>query len=631
MSRVLLTALVALPAAGGALLALAGRRADRAAPAIGLLLAAATLALAVGAAIARPAVDAPFLAGIRAGLAVDGLSALMVVTVGGATLAVLGFAAGEAALRTARFVGFVLVFAAAMLVTVTATTLAPLLFAWEVMGAASWALIGYHWREPERVRAAHTASFTTRAADLGLYLAAGAALAGGVGSLALAELPSATSPWLHVVAAGVVVAALGKSAQLPFSFWLSRAMAGPSPVSALLHSATMVAAGAYLLLRLGPLLGATGWAGHLVAWAGAATALLLGLVAVAQRDLKQLLAASTAAQLGFMVLAAGAAGVTAGALQLVAHAATKSLLFLAAGAWLVALGTKQLGELRGAARRFPLVGGTFTVGAASLAGLPPLSLWVSKDAVLAAALDRSPGLYVVGLAAALVSAVYSAKAVWWVWQPAARPHEQRAPSGQIGVAMGTPLVVLAALAAGLGLLAVPLRPDPAPAGWELLVSAALAVAGVAFALRVGDRLPGRVSRESAARADLLDESAVRANRDGGTARWTDAFGGWLELERAAHVVVVRPTLAVAHALARFDDRVLDRAVDAASGAVVRAGQVLDRRGELSVDGVVGAVAAGSRALGRLARRPQTGLLHQYYAQTAAALAVLALLVIVVRG
>jgi NADH-quinone oxidoreductase subunit L len=249
---VLLSSLVAVPLLAGAGLVVAGRRADRVAPAAGVLVAAAALALAIAAAVTRPAADAPLVAGIRAGLAVDGLSALMIVTVAGVTLAVLAYAAGEVELRTARFVGFMLLFAGAMLVTVTATTLAVLLMAWEVMGAMSWALVAYRWREPESVGAAHTAFLTTRLADVGLYVAAGAALAGGVGTLALAELPAARVPWLHVVVAGLVLAALGKSAQLPFSFWLSQAMRGPSPVSALLHSATMVAAGAYLLLRLAP-------------------------------------------------------------------------------------------------------------------------------------------------------------------------------------------------------------------------------------------------------------------------------------------------------------------------------------------------------------------------------------------
>ncbi|OZM76609.1 hypothetical protein CFP66_40375 [Pseudonocardia sp. MH-G8] len=595
----MLWSLVTLPLVAGGLLALAGRRADRAAQVLGGLVATVVVALATAAALVRPAVDAPLFAGIRAGLGVDGLSALMVLTVAGVTLAVLVFAAGEPELCTARFVGFVLLFAGAMLVTVTATTLAVLLMAWEVMGAMSWALVGYDWREQQKVRAAHTAFLTTRLADLGLYVAAGAALAGGVGTLALDGLAGAAAPWLHVVAAGVVVAALGKSAQLPFSFWLSRAMEGPSPVSALLHSATMVAAGAYLLLRLVLLLDATGWAAPTVASIGAATALLLGLVAVAQADLKQLLAASTCAQIGFMVLAAGAGGVTAGGLQLVAHAATKSLLFLGAGAWLVVLGTKRLGELRGAARRYPLVGVTFTVGAATLAGLPPLSLWVTKDAVLAAALERSPALYSAGLAASVVSAVYATKAVWFVWQPA--PGGAVDPPERVSASMRAPLVGLAGTAAVLGLLAVPLTVEPAPKWWELTLSAVLATGTVALTWRLGHRAP---------------EAHVLA--------------GWLGLERAAHAVVVRPTLGLARALARFDDVVIDGWVIAVARTTRVTASGLDRRGELSVDGAVRGIAAGARALGRLARRPQTGQLHHYYAQAAAVLAALALFVIVLR-
>ncbi len=603
----LLWSLVAVPVLGGALLAVAGRRVDRFAGVIGALLAGVVLAMAVAAALVRPSVDAALFVGIRAGLAVDGLSALMVLTVAAATVAVLVFAAGEAELRTARFTGFVLLFAGAMLVTVTATTLAVLLMAWEVMGAMSWALVGYHWRDRATIGAAHTAFLTTRLADLGLYLAAGAALAGGVGSLALDELPAAANPWRQLLVAGLVLAALGKSAQLPFSFWLSRAMAGPSPVSALLHSATMVAAGAYLLLRLVPLLQASSWAGPAVAWVGAATALLLGLVAVVQTDLKQLLAASTCAQIGFMVLAAGSGGVAGGAVQLASHAATKSLLFLAAGAWLVALGTKQLDGLRGAARRFPLVGVAFTVGAAALAGVPPLSLWASKDAVLAAALDHGVPLYAAGLAAAVVSALYSAKAVWYVWQPppATSPVVEQAPTGTVSGPMRPPLVVLALLAATLGVLPLltsgALQVAPAPAAWELWLSAVLAVVAAAvgwrFAARIGAPRP---------------------------------LSGWLGLERAAHIVLVRPTFALARALARFDDRVLDRAVGASASAARAAARTLDRRGELSFDGVVRAIAAGSRWLGRLARRPQTGQIHQYYAQAAVALATLALILIVAR-
>ncbi|MEW2630826.1 proton-conducting transporter membrane subunit [Streptomyces sp. NPDC048389] len=671
---VLLWLLVALPLLTGGALAVAGRAADRLAPAVGVAASLATLGLAIATGVGRPAVHAPLFAGMEAGLRVDALSAVMVITVAAVTTAVLVFAAGQPdrSAGQARFFGLMLLFAGAMLVTVTATTLPLLLMAWEIMGATSWALIGFRWHEPPGVHAAATAFLTTRAADLGLYLAAGAAVAGGAGSLELDALRTVDSPWLHVVTAGMVLAALGKSAQLPFSFWLSRAMEGPSPVSALLHSAAMVAAGAYLLLRLHPLLTATAWAGPLVAWTGAATAVLLGVVAVAQTDLKQLLAASTCAQVGFMVLAAGTAGVAAGTAHLVAHAAVKAGLFLAAGAWLTALGTKHLPALRGAAHTYPLVGACFTVSALALAGLPPLSLWATKDEVLAAAYAHSTALYAVGLAAAAVSALYSVKALWYVLRPlpgdaaprygpeppgdAAPAHDAEPPGDaapahgparpgthRTGRATNAPLLVLAFGAATLGVLALPgvaraLRStlgtpgEPTPRLWELVLSAAVALAAAGLVWWRGPR-PGPVP------------GAVR--------RWA---AGWLGLEGAAHLLVVRPVMALARTLAAFDDRIVDgsvrraarggtalartlaafddRIVDGAVRQVTRGGlatsRLARRADDEGIDALVSAVAAGARRLGGLARRPQTGLLHQYYAQAALGFAVLVLILLLVR-
>lgn len=602
--------LSAVPLAVGASLACTGRRGDRIAPLAGVLTAALVLLLAVLAAATRPAASAPLFAGIEASVAVDGLSAVVVVTVAAVTLVVLVFSVGEPDLG-ARYVGLMLLFAGAMLLTVTAAGLALLLMAWEVMGATSWALIGYRWHEPHRARAADVAFLATRAGDLGLYLAAGAAIAGGVGTLELAELPTAAQPWLAVLTAGIVVAALGKSAQLPFSFWLSRAMEGPSPVSALLHSATMVAAGGYLLLRSQPVLAASGWGEPVVAWFGAVTVVVLGLVAMAQTDLKQLLAASTSAQIGYIVLAAGVGGVAGGTSQFVAHAATKAALFLAAGAWLTALGTKALPALRGAARRYPSLGVPFTVAAASLAGLPPLSLWVSKDEVLAAALARSPALYVAGLLGAVIAAAYSAKAVWFVWRPepsdvAAGWDTEERGTRHVSAFAPPALVALAGSAAVLGVLALLpvgelVGAQGAPAAWELALSAVLAGGAAATAWWWGDRpIPG-----------------------------TRPLHGWLGLERGAEALLVTPTMALARALATFDDRVLHRAVLAVPAAGLRLARLADRRAEFSISGAVAGVVAGARRLGELARRPQTGQLHQYYAQAAVALAVLALLVVVV--
>jgi NADH-quinone oxidoreductase subunit L len=645
VSIILLWLLPALPAAVGGLLLIV----RRAARTVSIAAAVITLALAVYAAVTRPVASARLFSGVGEGLAVDGLSAVMVVTVAVAGLAVLVFAAGE--LREARFHGLMLIFVAAMLVTVTAADLVLLLMGWEVMGAMSYALIGYWWQDPRRVRSGAVAFVTTRAGDLGLYFAAGAAFGGG--GLALAGLAGIAAPWRDLVAGGLVLAALGKSAQVPFSFWLSRAMDGPSPVSALLHSATMVAAGAYLLLRVQELLAATGWAAVVVAWGGAVTALLLGGVAVAQRDLKQLLAASTCAQIGFMVVAAGVPAVAGGTAQLVAHAAVKSLLFLGAGAWLTALGTKDLRELGGAGRRFPLVGVTFGVGAVALAGVPPLSLWVTKDVILGAAAGR-PGLYAVLLAAALLSAAYSAKALFAVWRPAAGPARgdrtgrageptapageagatEYAPTGKIGAWEWGPMTVLALGAAGLGVVGLPqvfeawarLVGNPraaAPAAGELALSGALAVAVVLAALAIQRRAAPLIAGR-----DVLVPSASgpRSPR----VRVAAAFQGWLFLELVALALVWRPLMAVARGLAWFDDRVVDGAVEAVPRVGLGMARIAKAPFEVGVDGVVRAVAGAAARLGALARRPQTGQVHTYFAQAATVLILLAVAFVILR-
>jgi NADH:ubiquinone oxidoreductase subunit 5 (subunit L)/multisubunit Na+/H+ antiporter MnhA subunit len=611
-----LWALVAVPAMVGALLAWGGRRSGRAAPAVGVITAVAVLGLAAAVAWGRPSVTVAFVAGAPFGMAVDGLAAAVVVAVAAVSLLVLTFSVGDISYGRARFFGLMLLFVGAVLLTATAASVPALLLGWEVMGAASYALIAFEWRDGERVAAGTTAFLTTRLGDLGLYLAAGAALAAGPG-LRLDRLAELPGPWRHIVAAGVLAAAFGKAAQLPFSFWLSKAMLGPSPVSALLHSAAMVAMGGYLLLRLHPLLAATGWAAATAAWVGALTAVALGVVAVGQSDLKQLLAASTAAQLGFVILGAATRGVAGGTAHLIGHAATKALLFLAAGAWLTALGTRRLPALQGAGRRYPLVGVTFAVGAASLAGVPPLVLWATKDEVLAAARAFSLPLYLVALVAAVLSAVYAGKALGMVLRPLPADPEVGYDTEQQGTRrvngwQRTPLVVLTAAAAVLEILALPpvgdafrrllgVSGEPSPTGVEMVLSGAMAIVVLVPAAMMAPRLPAP--------------------------EWARA---WLGLAVAADRGVVRPVLALARALARFDDRVLDRAVMSAVPATRRTAAVLSRFDDLDLDGIVDRVAAGTRRLADLARRPQTGQVYQYYAQAVVVLAAAALLLLVMR-
>ncbi len=609
-----LVALVAVPAVAGALLLLVGTAADRIATPVGVGLAALVAVAAFPPsfpAASRPSVATPFMVGSELGLGVDGLAALVLPTVAVVSALVLLAASGTPELRTARFHGLMLLFVAAALMTVLATTLPTLLMAWEVMGATSFALIGYHWRDQETVSSGTTAFLTTRTADLGLYVAAGAALAGGTG-LGLSSLPDASGNWRDVVAAGLVVAGLGKAAQLPFSFWLSRAMHGPSPVSALLHSAAMVAMGGYLLLRVAPTLAATGWADMATAWVGVITAALLGLVALAQSDLKQLLAASTAAQLGFVVLAAGVGATSAGATHLVAHAAVKAGLFLAAGIWLEALGTKRLASLTGAARLWPVVGACAAAGLLSLAGLPPLALWATKDSVLAAAAEQSSALYVAGLLGAALAAAYATKALVVLTRSLpdnaeSRWDDERDGTRQAPTTAWLPLLPLAAGALILGVLALPplfatvhelvggAAPEPSPL--ELVTSALVAVVIIVGTVAV---MRGAVIRRLT---------------------WPRALTDWLFLEQFAHRAVVRPVEVLAHRLAHLDDAVLDRGVEATARGTVRLTRIAALVDDRVIDGGVGAVVAGVRRLGGLARRPQTGQLHQYYLQALAVLAV----------
>ena len=601
--------LLLLPvAAGGSLLAL-GPRADRYAAHVGTLTAVLLFGLALAVADASLTSAPPFLLGQPFALGLDGLSGALAVTVCLVTACVLAATAFQVEIRRARLCGYLLMFLASVLLTLFARSLLPLLVGWELMGAASYALIAHDLRDRHAASSATNALMTTRALDLGLYIAAGAALAGG-GTLALEALPALPGGWRDLAALGVLVACLGKAAQLPVSWWLSRAMDGPSPVSALLHSAAMVAMGGYLLLRLSPLLDATSWASAVTAWIGALTVVLLGVVALAQTDLKQLLAASTASQLGFVVLAAGVGGIGAGSVHLVAHAAVKSLLFLAAGIWLHALGTRDLGQLKGAARQAPAVGLLAAAGLLALAGLPPLALWTSKDAVLVAALEHSPALYAIGLLGSGIAAGYAGRALWLLLSPTDGPVAGRVavPAGAWLplVPLGIGAVVLAALVLGpsgeafADLLGVE---QPLPTNLELAVSAVLSVAVLALTRRYGERA-----------ADLLPRAARQ----------------WWHLEQATHAVAVRPVLALSRALARFDDQVVDGAVEAAAAGSLRLAARSRRVDDRGIDRAVGGVAAGARRLGAAARRPQTGQLHQYYGQAATVLVAAVVLLVVVR-
>ncbi len=360
----------------------------------------------------------------------------------------VGYMEGEE--DKARFFAGMSYSAAAMQTLVLAGDWVLLLSAWELIGLSSYLLIGF-WFEREGIPPSATRAFLyTRTADLGLYVA--------VFVLILETGTSEISRTLEVggttaLVAGLLLllAATGKSAQTPLHGWLQDAMVGPTPVSALLHSATLVAAGAMLLIRAFPLSPPT--ALLVVGIVGGVTTLVTGVMALAQRDLKRLLAASTSSQYGFMLLALGAGSPVAALIHLVAHAAMKSSLFLAAGVFQHARGSTAFDDLGGVGRSRCYAFFGFAVAGLALAGVPLLSEFWSKDAVVAASFESpyAPLFAPLALVATLLTGLYVARALRLLWRG---EGEDASVSGAPW--MGVSLAALAALAAVLGLAVEPL-------------------------------------------------------------------------------------------------------------------------------------------------------------------------------
>ena len=578
--------LVLLPALGSASV-LGLRRRSRAVGAAAVGSAVATLAVALVAAWAEPERAWRWSDTLELGVAVDGFARVMVVLIPVVAAPVLAYAAATVDEGRTRLLALLLGFVAAMELLVVASDLLTLLIAWELIGAFSWALIGYGWRERANSAAAAQAFITTRIGDLGLYVAAGMTFA-ATGGLGYDDLAAVDGGRQDVLAAALLVAVAAKSAQLPFSPWLFSAMAGPTPVSALLHSATLVSAGAYLLIRVAPALEPTGWFLPAVAGVGMVTALAGGVTAVLQSQAKRVLAASTSAQYGLMFVAVGAGSTAAAGAQLVTHAVFKSLLFLGAGVAIHAAGSGDLGDMR-LGRVVPRVAGFSLVGAAALAAIPPLGAASSKQAIGAAAAHSSTWLLLGVLVAGALSVTYAFR--YQLLAFGRGPTDDDRICDRVDAQPTTSerwsLGVLAAITIALSALWFPGSGEvlervtdgelyEAPL-WEFGVTLGLTAAvtaGVLWAWRTG----------------RLNTSAPQ----GAVAVAAD----WYGLARLSRVTVVDPTLALSRGLARIDDRV----VDAGVRGVERLTRTLSRlawgRAEWSLDalvrGLAGAVGLGAR-------------------------------------
>jgi NADH-quinone oxidoreductase subunit L len=366
-----------------------------------------------------------------------------------------------------RFFAYMTLFVGSMLTLVLADNLLLLYLGWEGVGLCSYLLIGFWYQDPDNGRAARKAFIVTRVGDaalaIGLFV-----LFNNLGTLQIQELTQrATQQWavgsgLAVVAAALLLGgALGKSAQLPLQVWLPDAMAGPSPVSALIHAATMVTAGVYLIARTHALFALAPVVQSSVAIIGTATLLIASFSALAQWNIKRVLAYSTISQIGYMFLALGVGAWSAAIFHFMTHAFFKALLFLGAGVIILRLDHEHdMSKMGGLRKELPLTFGTFLVGAASLAALPIVTAgFYSKDLILWDALSSqagSPWLWAAGLLGAFLTSVYIFRVVFLTFFGEAKPLvKQASPLGRPGLPIMIPLLVLAILSVVGGLVELP--------------------------------------------------------------------------------------------------------------------------------------------------------------------------------
>ncbi|WP_229073996.1 NADH-quinone oxidoreductase subunit L [Actinoplanes sp. DH11] len=517
--------------------------------------------------------------------------------------------------RYAPYAAQVSLFTGAMLLVVTSNDLIVLLIGWEVMGACSYLLIGHDRRLPEAPAAAVKAFLVTRVGDVGFLLGI-AVLVVEAGDAHLDVVlnspydPATLTAALLLILAGVA----GKSAQFPLHTWLPDAMAGPTPISALIHAATMVAAGVWVVFRLYPLFTRSPVALAVLAVLAAITILLGALAATAQDDLKRVLAWSTVSQIGYMTAALAVGSPAAALFHLLTHAAFKALLFLAAGAVIHAVGTNLLSRMGGLRAHMPVTFWSFVIGLGALAGLPPLAGFWSKETVLTAAAHATEGgepvpvwagwvVWLAALFAVGITAWYATRLLLRAFFGAYRAHGPAGPDWEVGfddgryqvpaaphdppAPMRLPLIVLAVPSALLGLAAyapgfrTSLELEDPHLGVAVALPMLLLVAGAGFAWWIWWAVPGVDPALALGRARPL-------------------FAAGFHLDAVQHRLVVTPVRSLARWVTAGDERVVDAAVTGAGTGTRSLGGHFADVHRVALPGAVVLVCLGALVLGVVA-------------------------------
>ncbi|MBI4368331.1 MAG: NADH-quinone oxidoreductase subunit L [Candidatus Omnitrophica bacterium] len=548
---------------------------------------------------------------IEFGISIDPLAAVMlfVVTFIGTMIVVysVGYMHGDP--RYPRFFAYLSLFLFSMLGLVLSSTLVQIYVFWELVGLCSYFLIGFWFEKKEAAEAGRKAFIANRIGDIGFFLGI-ITFFYATGTMRFVDIQpefiqaQAGSAILTVSALLLFCGAVGKSAQFPLHVWLPDAMEGPTPVSALIHAATMVAAGVYMVARLFPLFHACPEASQIVAGIGTWTAFMAAFFALTQMDIKKVLAYSTISQLGYMIAALGVGGMTAGTFHLMTHAFFKALLFLGAGSVIHGAGVQDMREMGGLRKSMPITFWTFVVATAAIAGIPPFSGFWSKDEILLSAIgsDHRIIFWILMITAAMTS-FYMFRLLFLTFFGETRgkraPHESPA-------VMTVPLIILAIGAAGIGLLGSPwahhwiqnfLAGHPEEIQMNSFV-ATISIAASAIGLLIAfifyilnPDLPKRFAKKYWL---LYAASSHKL--------WMD------EMYQATFI---RWFKQIARFSFKFDEAVIDRTVNEVGRKTVWTSKIKNWFDQYIVDGLVNLTGRLTQMTGAVLRLIQTGYIHNY--------------------
>ncbi|MDH7601519.1 MAG: NADH-quinone oxidoreductase subunit L [Armatimonadota bacterium] len=588
---------------------------------------------------------------VETGFCIDALSVVMllVVTIVASLVQIysIGYMHGDP--RYPRYFAFHSLFAAAMLTLVIANNMLLMFISWELVGLTSYLLIGFWFERPSAMRAAKKAFLVTRVGDVGflagmilLYLKTGSFnLFGANGVFENLSRLDVVGPFglplLAVAGLLLFCGAVGKSAQFPLHVWLPDAMEGPTPVSALIHAATMVAAGVYLVARMYPvyLADSSGTALQVVAYIGAFTALFAATIGLAQNDIKRVLAYSTISQLGYMIMSLGVFGYVAAVFHLMTHAFFKANLFLGAGSVIHGTGTQDIRDMGGLRRKMPWTYWTFLISTLSLCGVPFVTAggW-SKEEILAVAWHTNRLVFAAGAVCAFVTTCYMFRLVYKVFH--GEPRNKDIHAHESPRVMLAPLVILAFLAISAGYVGTP---------WaNVFEHNMLPVLGHSYASVLEHRLEGMHHGFNPV-VFFVALTAVALGVGLASAIWLkpllrierlEPYLGWLArlvenkyyIDEIYQATIIRGLMLASWIAFKFDYWVIDYAIVNGTAYLTRlASQLYGWFDRTVVDGVVNLVGWTTKTVGNALRYLQTGVAQHYVFLTVVALIIISLAVL----